>query len=139
LCNYFCRRIAFQWEELYKSKPDKKYEDPKDVAAIKEAQANMGDFKLKTSSDFVVPEHLRMDTVKKKYQILTLQGLVCLSIYRSTLRPIPVFWLRLARKLWLVVVERLPAVKQGMPNLTSCDFFEVLCFKLKKLKTLLQI
>nr|CAB3230210.1 WD repeat-containing protein 52-like [Phallusia mammillata] len=65
-----------EWKELFKSKPDKKYEDPADVAAIKEAQANMGDFKLKTSSDYVVPEHLRMDTEKKRYQILILQGLI---------------------------------------------------------------
>ncbi|CAK8686101.1 unnamed protein product [Clavelina lepadiformis] len=65
-----------EWEELYKSKPDEQFEDPADVAAIREAQANMGDFKLKTAPDYVVPEHLRMDTEKKRYQILVLQGLV---------------------------------------------------------------
>ena len=36
----------------------------------------MGDFKLKTAPDYVVPEHLRMDTEKKRLQILTLQGIV---------------------------------------------------------------
>ncbi|XP_078493244.1 cilia- and flagella-associated protein 44-like isoform X2 [Ciona intestinalis] len=65
-----------EWEELFRSKPDENYEDPADVSAIKDAQANMGDFKLKTSPDYVVPEHLRMDTEKKRYQLLTLLGLI---------------------------------------------------------------
>uniref|UniRef100_H2ZFC4 Cilia- and flagella-associated protein 44 n=1 Tax=Ciona savignyi TaxID=51511 RepID=H2ZFC4_CIOSA len=65
-----------EWEELFRSKPDENFEDPADVAAIKDAQANMGDFKLKTAPDYVVPEHLRMDTEKKRYQLLILQGLI---------------------------------------------------------------
>ena len=69
---------------MYKSKPDEQFEDPADVAAIREAQANMGDFKLKTAPDYVVPEHLRMDTEKKRYQILVLQGLVIAAFYSMT-------------------------------------------------------
>ena len=61
---------------MLRNKPDENYEDPADVAAIREAQAHMGDFKLKTAPDYVVPEHLRMDTEKKRFQILTLQGMV---------------------------------------------------------------
>ena len=61
---------------MLKGKPDENYEDPADVAAIKEAQANIGDFKLKTAPDYVVPEHLRIDTEKKRMQMLVLQGLV---------------------------------------------------------------
>lgn len=49
------------------------------MAAIKEAQANMGDFKLKTAADYVVPEHLRMDAEKKRLQIVTVQELVSRS------------------------------------------------------------
>ena len=63
---------------MYKNKPDENYEDPADVAAIKDAQSHMGDFKLKTAPDYVVPEHLRMDTEKKRFQILTLQEIVSL-------------------------------------------------------------
>lgn len=65
-----------EWEDLNKSKPIENYEDPADVAAIQEAKANIGDFKLKTASDYTVPEHLRIDTEKKKAQILTLHGLI---------------------------------------------------------------
>ncbi|XP_039256736.2 cilia- and flagella-associated protein 44-like isoform X2 [Styela clava] len=65
-----------EWDDLYKSKPAENYEDPADISDIQEAKANIGDFKLKTASDYVVPEHLRMDTEKKKTQILILQGLI---------------------------------------------------------------
>lgn len=61
------RMIAYK--ELMKSKPDNKYEDPRDVAAINYAQNNMGDYKLKTSDDYIVPESERVDTEKKKRQI----------------------------------------------------------------------
>lgn len=36
-----------EWKELYKSKPDGDYEDPKDAEAIKETQLYMGDFNLR--------------------------------------------------------------------------------------------
>lgn len=64
---------------MYKNKPDENYEDPEDVAAIAQAKTNMGDFKLKTAANYVVPEHLRMDTERKRKQILSLQGLVRLD------------------------------------------------------------
>jgi hypothetical protein len=57
------------YKDLMKTKPDDKYEDPKDVAAINYAQNNMGDYKLKTSDDYIVPEHERVDADKKKRQI----------------------------------------------------------------------
>jgi hypothetical protein len=57
------------YKELLKSKPDNKYEDAKDAAAINYAQNNMGDYKLKTSQDYIVPENERIDTDKKKRQI----------------------------------------------------------------------
>lgn len=65
-----------QWDSLYSSKPDENYEDPVDVAMIKTAKENMGDYKLKTAEDYIVPEHLRMNTDKKRHQLLELRCLV---------------------------------------------------------------
>ncbi|KAM5335444.1 cilia- and flagella-associated protein 44 isoform 2-T2 [Glossophaga mutica] len=58
-----------QWEDLYKSKPADDYEDPKDVQAIKEAQVYMGDFNLKTASDYKIPEHMRINAAKKEEEL----------------------------------------------------------------------
>ncbi|KAH9503837.1 Cilia- and flagella-associated protein 44 [Bulinus truncatus] len=65
-----------QWEELYSSKPDDNYEDPMDVAAIKEAQENMGDYKLKTAKDYVVPDHLRMNVEKAQWRLIIIKDLI---------------------------------------------------------------
>ncbi|XP_038057956.1 cilia- and flagella-associated protein 44-like isoform X2 [Patiria miniata] len=65
-----------QWEELLSSKPPEDYEDPADVAAIKDAQDHMGDFKLKTAKDYSVPEHLRMNALKKRNQLVTLEEMI---------------------------------------------------------------
>ena len=69
----------FQWEELYDTKPDDDYEDPADVSAIKEAKDNMGDYKLKTAQDYVVPDHLRMNVDKARGRLLILKDLVCIT------------------------------------------------------------
>lgn len=68
------KRLARQaeWNELYRNKPDEGYQDPKDVAAIKEARENMGDYKLKTAKDYVVPESQRVNAEKKRIQLLNL-------------------------------------------------------------------
>ncbi|XP_051006513.1 cilia- and flagella-associated protein 44, partial [Acomys russatus] len=58
-----------EWDELYKSKPDDDYEDPKDVQAIKEAQTFMGDFNLKTAPDYKIPEHMRINAAKKEEEL----------------------------------------------------------------------
>ncbi|MBZ3875207.1 Cilia- and flagella-associated protein 44, partial [Sciurus carolinensis] len=65
-----------EWEELYKSKPDEDYEDPKDVQAIKEAQVYMGDFNLKTAPDYKIPEHMRINAAKKEEELGHLVSLV---------------------------------------------------------------
>ncbi|XP_041088697.1 cilia- and flagella-associated protein 44 isoform X2 [Polyodon spathula] len=62
-----------EWEQLYARKPDENYEDPMDVMAIKEAREHMGDFKLKTAKDFTVPEHQRINTEKKRVQLVILE------------------------------------------------------------------
>ena len=59
-------------KDLMDSKPDEKYEDPKDVSAIRYAELHMGDYKLKTADNYIVPESERVDADKKKRQILLL-------------------------------------------------------------------
>jgi len=51
------RRLR-KWKELLASKPDDKYEDPKDVAAMEHAKKHMGDYKLKTADNYKVPDLL---------------------------------------------------------------------------------
>ncbi|XP_055965110.1 cilia- and flagella-associated protein 44 [Sorex fumeus] len=65
-----------EWEELYRSKPDDDYEDPKDVQAIKEAQMYMGDFNLKTAADYKIPEHMRINAAKKEEELGHLDSVV---------------------------------------------------------------
>ncbi|KAL5112674.1 Cilia and flagella-associated protein 44 [Taenia crassiceps] len=59
-----------QWEELYAKKPTNKWEDPLDVAAIEFVKNNMGDFKLKSSSSYSVPEHLKPTATKSRLALL---------------------------------------------------------------------
>ena len=72
--------MIFKWEELYNTKPDDDYEDPADVSAIKEAKDNMGDYKLKTAKDYVVPDHLRMNVEKARGRLLILKDLVSVQL-----------------------------------------------------------
>ena len=76
--------LLLQWEELYATKPDDDYEDPADVAAIKEAKDNMGDYKLKTAKDYVVPDHLRMNVDKARGRLLVLKDLVGIGTEECT-------------------------------------------------------
>lgn len=46
------------------------------MAAIQEAQNNMGDYKLKTADDYVVPDHLRMNVEKAIMKLLILKEMV---------------------------------------------------------------
>ncbi|XP_031468919.1 cilia- and flagella-associated protein 44 isoform X1 [Phasianus colchicus] len=63
-----------EWEKLYKSKPRDDYEDPGDVQAIKEAQENMGYYKLKTATNYRVTQY--MSTEKKTMQLASLEVLI---------------------------------------------------------------
>ncbi|NWH19501.1 CFA44 protein, partial [Grus americana] len=65
-----------EWDELYKSKPSDDYENPKDAEDIREAQENMGCYKLKTAANYRVPEHKRMNTEKKVMQLTSLEVLI---------------------------------------------------------------
>ena len=63
---------AKQWAEFNARKPDNKYEDPADVAAIAWADSHMGDFSLKSDDSYVVPEAQRVNAQKKRRQIVLL-------------------------------------------------------------------
>lgn len=65
-----------QWEELYRCRPDEKYEAPEDVEALRQGRELMGHYNLKTSSNFVVPENQRMSTERKRRQLLLLRNQV---------------------------------------------------------------
>ncbi|XP_021372219.1 cilia- and flagella-associated protein 44-like isoform X2 [Mizuhopecten yessoensis] len=75
-----------QWSDLYNTKPDDDYEDPADVSAIKEAKDNMGDYKLKTAQDYVVPDHLRMNVEKARGRLLILKDIIHEQKYHFNLR-----------------------------------------------------
>lgn len=67
---------AMRKEELdamMSRKPNLNEEDPDDVAAIEYTQQNLGDYKLKTSKDYVVPEDLRVNAEKKRRQMVLLE------------------------------------------------------------------
>ena len=63
----------FQWDELYASRPDDNYEDRLDVEEIQHAKENMGDFKLKSAEDYVVPDRLRMNVEKARGRLVMLK------------------------------------------------------------------
>ncbi|NXT73472.1 CFA44 protein, partial [Zapornia atra] len=65
-----------EWDELYKSKPSDDYENPKDAKDIREAQENMGCYKLKTDANYKIPEDKRMNSGKKVMQLTSLEMLI---------------------------------------------------------------
>jgi len=58
---------------MLEKKPAKDAEDINDVMAIQYAEANMGDFKLKSSADYEVPEDQQINAEKKRRQMLLLE------------------------------------------------------------------
>merc|ERR1740138_1392182 len=62
-----------QMAELEKSKPSDSYEDPRDVEAIARAEATLGNYLLKTSDSYQVPENQRMNAEKKRRQMFLLE------------------------------------------------------------------
>jgi len=51
-------------------RPNPEHEDPVELAAIKDAEERMGDFKLKSAEDYTVPDHLRMNTDKARWRLI---------------------------------------------------------------------
>jgi len=62
-----------QMTDLEKAKPSDSYEDPRDVEAIAHAEATLGNYTLKTSSSYQVPENQRMNAEKKRRQMFLLE------------------------------------------------------------------
>lgn len=65
-----------EWEELFNSKLPDGYENPSDVASIKYAEDTIGDFKLKSSHDYVVPEGQRMNVFKAVERLMQIKRFV---------------------------------------------------------------
>ncbi|NWI47654.1 CFA44 protein, partial [Picathartes gymnocephalus] len=65
-----------EWHELYKSKPRDNYENSRDAEEIKEAQENIGCYRLKTATNYTLTEDERMNTEKKMMQLATLEDLI---------------------------------------------------------------
>jgi len=59
-------------EELQNSKPDEMTDDPRDVEAINFALKNMGDYKLKSSPNYIVPEEQHINASQKRKQMILL-------------------------------------------------------------------
>eukprot|EP00116_Pleurobrachia_bachei_P005892 sb/3466154/ len=64
------------WKNLYSRKPSENYEDPKMLEAIEDAKNNMGDFNLKTATNYKVPESQRRGTTFKRGQLLELRRMM---------------------------------------------------------------
>ena len=68
--------LSWQWEELLARRPGKGEEDPEEAALVQQFKANMGDYKLKTASDYVVPKNQRVTFSKKRQSLLFLRNQV---------------------------------------------------------------
>ena len=48
---------------------------------LEKAKENLGDYKLKTASDYVVPEDQRVTTKSKRKQLVMLRAHVCSTLH----------------------------------------------------------
>ena len=74
-----------EWEEFNQTKPGAGYEDPEEVSAISKAKSEMGDYKLKTSSNYVVSDQQRMSTEKKRRELLICRNNVSMNLHATVL------------------------------------------------------
>lgn len=65
-----------EWKDLMDSRLPDNYENPDDVASIKYAEDNLGDFKLKSSDDYVVPENQRMNVFRAVERLMEVKEFV---------------------------------------------------------------
>lgn len=70
-----------EWEELFNSRLPDGYENPDDLAQIKYAEDTIGDFKLKSSPHFVVPENQRMNVYKAVERLMQIKQFVKLNLF----------------------------------------------------------
>ncbi|KAI6658873.1 Cilia- and flagella-associated protein 44-like [Oopsacas minuta] len=106
-----------EWAQLIAEKPQDNYQHPDDIVLLHDAETNMGDFKLKTSSDYTVPEDLRMNASKKRIQLVLLRQEIQ---YRSELFNEKVIELRNEKVAiidrFTVCLERLKEIQLSLPK-----------------------
>lgn len=61
------------WICRYAETPGESWEDPQCVEAIRRARENIGDLKLKSDEDYVMPKNLRMNAEQKRAQLISLE------------------------------------------------------------------
>ena len=71
-----CRRLGRKRREaelvaFSATRPDDAFESPADLQAIKEAEHNMGDFKLKSDPEYIPPEVLNLWATSSSSLILS--------------------------------------------------------------------
>ena len=52
--------------DLQKEKPEENADDPKDIAAIDYAKSHVGDYKLKSDPNYIVPEDHHINASQKR-------------------------------------------------------------------------
>ncbi|XP_037992795.1 cilia- and flagella-associated protein 44 isoform X2 [Motacilla alba alba] len=65
-----------EWHELYKSKPGHNHENSKDAEEIKEARENIGCYRLKSATNYILTEDECISTEKKMMQLAILEDLI---------------------------------------------------------------
>ena len=58
--------------QLAKEKPSETADDPRDISIIESAKSNVGDYKLKSHPNYIVPEDMHVNASQKKKQITLL-------------------------------------------------------------------
>lgn len=57
-----------------KRRPSDKFEDPHDAELLRIAKDSIGDYKLKSSKDYVVPDDQQVTTKRKRHELLLLRN-----------------------------------------------------------------
>ncbi|CAH8582329.1 unnamed protein product [Schistosoma rodhaini] len=61
-----------QWKQLEAMRPADDYEDPRDIQEIQLAKEKIGDYKLKSATNYVIPESMKLNTSEVKHKLLNL-------------------------------------------------------------------
>ena len=64
---------CFQWAALYQTKKPEGYDDPTEGGNIRYARDNMGNYFLKSASDYVVPTDQRLTVLRALDRIMKLR------------------------------------------------------------------
>lgn len=73
----------FQWATLYQKKKPEGYDDPSEVENIRYAKENMGNYFLKTASDYVVPQEQRLTVLRGLDRLTKIRYAVNKTIVRN--------------------------------------------------------